>query len=339
MTQARAALTSPHVQFVASDMARYPRRDVEFPVDPRTVKASLTLPRSRHGLTPAKVTTTLTRPNVKNSLTFTTRQVYPDSMTETPPAPTVLSPRDEARVSLAFVAEKLGELAYALMPVRPDAPRGERLRQALALKDDLDNVISRAVIVEREEGTTWAQLADAAGISKQAAHERWAGAVSAWAANGRTALNGSFPTLDAVARLDKVYARLHPDHPDDAVSSGLDAVRFPGAEAAENARRARAAALHERLNTLGGRINELATEFRTLTDTSAPASVRAEVLRAQAALQEEAAALYEELTGAEPELADEHRARSERCRGDAAGDREYADLLASRDQTATEEPA
>lgn len=260
-------------------------------------------------------------------------------MTDTTPAPTVLSPRDEARVSFAFAAEMLGELAYALMPLHPDAPRGERLRQALALKERLDTLIDRAVIVEREEGTTWSQLADAAGTSKQAAHERWAGAVSAWAANGRTALgpNSSFPTLDAAARLDEVYAGLHPGHPADAVSSGLDAVRYPGAEAAENARRERAAALHDRLNSLSGQLDDVHAKFRRLTDAAASPSARADSLRAQAALLEEAAALYEELTGAEPELADEHSARSEQRRGDAAGDREYAELLASRDQTTTEE--
>lgn len=116
----------------------------------------------------------------------------------------------------------------------------------------MDEVVARAVVAEREEGTTWAQLAETADISKQGAHERWAPAVSAWAATGRTAFpaGSGISTLDAARRLDRTYADRRPDQPQDPVSSGLDAVRFPGAAAAEAARRERAASLRARLEVL-----------------------------------------------------------------------------------------
>ncbi|MGW6286412.1 hypothetical protein [Streptomyces sp. NPDC055107] len=50
----------------------------------------------------------------------------------------------------------------------------------------------------------------------------------------------------------------------------------------------------------------------------------------QADLDDETAALYEELTGAEPQLAEEHRYSAERARAHAAAEREYAEPLAPR---------
>lgn len=255
-------------------------------------------------------------------------------MTDTPEMPRVLSPRDEARVRFALQAERLGEGALDLLPVDPAAPRGERLRRALQLKDLVDNLVERAVVAEREEGTTWTQLADAAGISKQAAHERWAGDVAAWAANGRTVFPpGGSSALEAARRLDRVHADRHPDHPQDAVSSGLDAVRFPGAVAAEAARRERAAGLHARLVPLTGQLSDAYAEWRLLTDGGARPEARAAVLTRLAALNEEIAALYEELTGAEPELADEHRSSAEQASSSVASNREYAELLTAKAET------
>ncbi|TGZ12408.1 hypothetical protein DV517_75030 [Streptomyces sp. S816] len=255
----------------------------------------------------------------------------------TPETPHVLSPRDEARVHFALQAERLSDAALDLLPIDPAAPRGDRLRRALALKELLDTLVQRAVVAEREEGTTWTQLADAVGISKQAAHERWASDVTAWARIGRTVFpSGSGrKALEAARRLDKVHASRRRDHPADAVSSGLDAVRFPGAVAAETARRERAAALYAQLEPLDARLRGLYEEWRLLTEGGARPEARAAVLIRQAALEEEIAALYEELTAAEPELADEHRGSAERYRSNAAADREYAELLAAKAQAGT----
>lgn len=257
-------------------------------------------------------------------------------MTELPDTPDVLAPVDEARVRFALQAERLAEEALALLPVDPAAPRGDRLRRALDLKRRLDDLIEHAVVAEREEGTTWTQLAAVDGISKQAAHERWHGSIRAWAANGRTVFpsDSGCSTLEAARRLDALYAAQHPDHPQDAVSSGLDAVRFPGAVAAEAARRDRAAGLHTRLASCAAELRGAREESRLLTEGGARPDARAAVLARQAALREESAALYEELTAAEPQLADEHHTSAERARGAAASAREYADLLTARAEEA-----
>ncbi|MFF8387771.1 hypothetical protein ACF053_29595 [Streptomyces kanasensis] len=257
--------------------------------------------------------------------------------TDMPETPHVLSPRDEARVRFALRAEMISREALDLLPIDPDAPRGERLRQVLDLKAHLDTLIGHAVIAEREEGTTWSQLADAAGVTKQAAHERWAGTVSAWAASGRTAYGrgGRYSALDAARRLDQVYADCHPGHPQRVVSSGLDAVRFPGAVAAEAARRERAKGLHARLKPLQDRILSLNEEWNLLTAGAARPKARAAVLIRQAETYQEMADLYEELTGAEPELADEHRTNAESSCAAVLSSREYAELLLAKTEECT----
>ncbi|MFF8293652.1 hypothetical protein ACF068_31210 [Streptomyces sp. NPDC016309] len=255
--------------------------------------------------------------------------------TDMPETPRVLSPRDEARVRFAMDAERVARQTLDLLPIDPDAPPGERLRRTLALKELMDQLVEHAVIAEREEGTTWAQLATAAGISKQAAHERWAGAVTAWASGGRTLFppDSEYSTLKTARRLDQVHADRHPDHPKDAVSSGLDAVRFPGAVAAEAARRERAQGLHHRLALLRDRLTVLHDEQRLLTEGDARPEARAAVLTRLADAEQEVADLYDELTGAEPELADDHRARAERSRANTVSCREYAELLTANATT------
>ncbi|MFF9638713.1 hypothetical protein ACF1D2_29555 [Streptomyces bacillaris] len=260
-------------------------------------------------------------------------------MTDTPAipeTPRVLSPRDEARVRFALQAERVSKTALDLLPINSAAPRGERLRRTLGLKKVLDELVERAVVAEREEGTTWAQLADAAGISKQAAHERWAGDVRAWAANGRAMFppDSEHSALQVAHRLDQVYADLDSRHSQDAVSSGLEAVRFPGAAAAEAARRERATGLHARLAVFNEQLTTAYAEWKLLNDAGARPGARVEALARLATLNEEIADLYEELTGAEPELADEHRNSAERARTSVTSNREYAELLAAKAEAA-----
>ncbi|MFE7840148.1 hypothetical protein ACFU53_30055 [Streptomyces sp. NPDC057474] len=194
----------------------------------------------------------------------------------------------------------------------------------------MDALIARAAVAEREEGSTWTELGAAAGIARQSASEKWAPAFAQWSAGGRTALRGSsgLTAMDAVVSLDAAYARIDPDRPRDAFSSGLDAFRFPGAEAAEKARVERAAATHARLAELADEARLLRTRFRTRSADGGSAADRAALLRSRASVQDEGARLLEELTGLEPELADEYRVRAEEARSLAAADREFADLLA-----------
>lgn len=47
------------------------------------------------------------------------------------------------------------------------------LAELLALRDDLEEAIAVAVDGQRQTGRSWADIARAAGVSRQSAHERW----------------------------------------------------------------------------------------------------------------------------------------------------------------------
>ncbi|MFJ9855253.1 hypothetical protein [Streptomyces sp. NPDC101150] len=249
---------------------------------------------------------------------------------DTGTAPRHLSPRDESRVSLARSAWRLRHEAHDFIPVEPDAPAGDLLRQALELERLAQKLVQDAVVAERERGTTWEQLAGAAGTTRQSAHERWSRDVQTWANLGRTAGTES-PTADRVAFLDQEYARLNPDRTD-AVSAGLDATRHPGSAAFEDTQRTRGQQLHARRVELERDSERNHQEYERLkepTDRNGWLRLTAN-LTASADLNEATAQVYEELTGAEPTLADEHRASAEKHRGYAADNRKFADLALKR---------
>lgn len=77
----------------------------------------------------------------------------------------------------------------------------------------MDDVVREAVVAERERGTTWNQIGDAAGITRQSAHEKGDSDVHGWAAIGRSALPPELKTLEVAAEADARYARLRPDRP------------------------------------------------------------------------------------------------------------------------------
>ncbi|MFG2632076.1 hypothetical protein [Streptomyces sp. NPDC048473] len=150
------------------------------------------------------------------------------------------------------------------MPVTADPAPGDLLRTALDLFHRAKAVVRRAVIAEREGGTTWDQIGEATSTTRRSAHERWREDVQDWAANGRTALRGGTRrTLDYAAEVDGLHARLRPNQPP-AVTSGLDATRFPGSQAYENALRAPGTALQARCNTLNKRAERLYAEYERL---------------------------------------------------------------------------
>ncbi|MFE2669246.1 hypothetical protein [Streptomyces mirabilis] len=253
-----------------------------------------------------------------------------------PSRPELLSPRDEAHVSYGLRAKTLGDLAYNLLahPVADDGdeapPPGERVRRALALRERLDALIAQAGVADREDGATWTEIGAAAGITRQAAQERWAPHVSAWDTAGRRALpeHRGVSALEAATVLNVGYARLADDRPADAFSRALDAVRFPGAEAAERARRERAVAARARLAALAEAETRRQDDLHRLARDGAAPAERSEALRALAELREENAERHDELAGLEPDHADTHRAAAVQARGHAAHDREFAALLA-----------
>ncbi|MGI5198620.1 hypothetical protein ACQEVY_34175 [Streptomyces sp. CA-288835] len=253
-----------------------------------------------------------------------------------------LSPRDESRVALALTLRQLADAVLDAVPVEPDPEPGDLLRTALRLQRRTEDVVREAVVAERERGTTWYQIGEAAGITRQSAHEKWYRDVHAWAATGRSALPPDLKTLEVAAEADARYAALRPDRPH-AVTSGLDAVRFPGSHAYEASLRTRGLALHTRRMDLDARATKLNDEYGTLhaqgpaaSPTGDPLVIaahrgHAKAVRANrlaiAEVHDEIATIYDQLATAEPSLAEEHRTlsdwhcnASERARG-------YADLL------------
>ncbi|MFD9633680.1 hypothetical protein [Streptomyces violascens] len=241
--------------------------------------------------------------------------------------PSVLSPRDESRVAFARATWALGEGARDLMPVDPETPAGDLVRAALVVQEQATEVVQRAVIAERERGTTWEQIAQAAGITRQTAHERWSDRTRAWADLGRSARRREEQsTTKLVQFLDAEYALSHPDRPH-SVSAGLDAVRHPGSAADQDARRARSRALRTRRDDLERDHARLQAEWERLRE---PADRRGRLrlaanLSALADLQAAFAELFQELAAAEPELAEEHLGSATDWRNRAEDYRSYAD--------------
>ncbi|MFJ3310044.1 hypothetical protein ACIPSA_44980 [Streptomyces sp. NPDC086549] len=270
----------------------------------------------------------------------------------TPSAPAAhelyrLSPRDESRVALALTLRQLADAILDAVPVEPDPAPGDLLRTALRLARRTEGVIREAVVAERERGTTWGQIGEVAGMTRQSAHEKWYGDIHAWAATGRSALPPHLKTLEVAAEADARYARLRPARPQ-AVTSGLDAVRFPGSHAYEASLRARGSALHDRRTDLDAQATNLNDEYGILHSqgpAAAPvgsdpleiaahrghaAAVRVNRL-AIAAVHEEIADVYDQLVTAEATLAEEHRMQADWHRNAAQQARAYADLLHGRD--------
>ncbi|MEU6354316.1 hypothetical protein ABZ896_34150 [Streptomyces sp. NPDC047072] len=269
-------------------------------------------------------------------------EAVPGAMPEAPEgaAPDLhrLSPRDESRVALALTLRQLADAVLDAVPVEPDPAPGDLLRTALRLQRRVEDVVREAVVAERERGTTWYQIGEAAGITRQSAHERWYADVHAWAATGRSALPPHLRTLEVAEEADTRHARLRPDHPH-AVTSGLDAVRFPGSHAYEASLRARGAALHLRRTELDARATRLNEEYGTLHaqgPTTGPLDIEAhsghaKAVRANreaiAAVHEEMADIFDQMATAEPSLAEEHRTLSDWHRNAGEQARGYADLL------------
>ncbi|MEV5598953.1 hypothetical protein [Streptomyces sp. NPDC052496] len=260
-------------------------------------------------------------------------------MTETtaPAAPGTrhLSPRDEARIAVSLDARQISEGACDLVAVHPDAADGDLLRQALTLHERTERLVRRAVIAERERGTTWEQIARAAGTTRQSAHERWSAHVQTWSDIGRSASSPGKRTWDAVEILDRWYAAHRPEQPH-AVSAGLDAVRHPGSAEYEDAQRVRGQALHTRRQQHQAQDKILAREYERLKDVTGRSGQTqlAACLIACAANEEALAEIFDELAGAEPSLADEHRMSADQYRTYARHNRDFAALVTDRAEEA-----
>ncbi|MEV6146326.1 hypothetical protein ACIOJ9_28620 [Streptomyces sp. NPDC088175] len=134
-------------------------------------------------------------------------------MTDVKPKKPRLSPRDEAVVAVAESARVVAELARGLVPAVYEERRSDPacyLSDVLTIRDKfLPTLLARAVIASRECGATWEQIGEAAGMTRQSAHEKWAPHQAAWEADGRRGHSRGEPVdaLRSAARLDDWYAR------------------------------------------------------------------------------------------------------------------------------------
>jgi len=97
----------------------------------------------------------------------------------------VYPPRARARLALAVAARNLSDLARGTVGTSADrhAHDGEAVEDARRLVAAAEEVLNRAVVWEREKGTTWEVIAEAlGGRRKQTAQERFAEVVARWKA-------------------------------------------------------------------------------------------------------------------------------------------------------------
>lgn len=84
-----------------------------------------------------------------------------------------------ARLALSEQASALADMARGLVPTTSDAHArdGELVSVAAPLAVTARELLTLAVVYERTKGTSWEQIGVALGITRQAAHERYAPAV------------------------------------------------------------------------------------------------------------------------------------------------------------------
>ncbi|MFE2684470.1 hypothetical protein [Streptomyces mirabilis] len=91
-----------------------------------------------------------------------------------------------ARIVLGGTYREVAEAALARIPTDSDGSSltgpGDSVRAAADLLALAEDVMRRAAVYERERGTSWDEIGEALGITKQSAHKRFAGAVETWRA-------------------------------------------------------------------------------------------------------------------------------------------------------------
>jgi hypothetical protein len=101
--------------------------------------------------------------------------------------PTSLAPYTDAslaRLALAHEASELADSARAFVPIHPSELRstggggtgGSMIEDAARLRAQADQVLTLAVVYERLTGTSWEQIGEALGVTRQSAHQRYADA-------------------------------------------------------------------------------------------------------------------------------------------------------------------
>jgi hypothetical protein len=97
------------------------------------------------------------------------------------PAPEY-GPRARLRVALALAAADLADHAAAIVPTDTDRAghSGEMLACVAQLASAAQEMLALAIAYERRRGASWEGIGEALGVSKQAAHSRYAADVAAY---------------------------------------------------------------------------------------------------------------------------------------------------------------
>ncbi|KUF17366.1 hypothetical protein [Streptomyces silvensis] len=160
-----------------------------------------------------------------------------------------LAPLDEAHLDRACTLADIAEAALGDL-TQPAAGDADLVSGAQYLLDLAQTLLRQAVLVERERGDSWTAIGEAAGTSRQAAHDRWSTVAEGWALTGRRRTGiRSAPADEVAANLDAWYAQLHPDRPR-AVSATLASLADPAARRAAQDRRREAARLRVEIQAL-----------------------------------------------------------------------------------------
>jgi len=134
-------------------------------------------------------------------------RVKPGGMDETEGDPYSRCAR--ARLALCQAARRLADEAGALVPTAADGHRGPGgwVAEGARLVDWAREVLERAVVAERERGTSWEDIGAALKTTRQAAHERFVEAEREWTA----ALREPYDRVDEVVVCRLPEGAHHPD--------------------------------------------------------------------------------------------------------------------------------
>ncbi|MFC8765746.1 hypothetical protein ACFUAG_34190 [Streptomyces sp. NPDC057193] len=215
--------------------------------------------------------------------------------------PDVLSPRDEARLELSSRARMLADRAAALVPIVVDPKPGDLITQATTLQALVQDLLSAAVVAEREQGLTPARIEEFTG------RRTWNEAVLQWARDGRRNRSG-MPAPALAESLDAWAAEQTPGTPR-PVTEGLDATRFPGSVQYEAHQRARAEDLHTALAKAVQERADVWEDLNALADDD-DAGVDHPVNVRVVAVCRNLAEIYRDLALAEPAFSHEYEAEA-----------------------------
>jgi hypothetical protein len=114
-----------------------------------------------------------------------------------------------ARLALCQAARRLADEAGALVPTFADGHRqpGAWVQEAAQLVDWARDTLERAVVAERERGTSWEDIGAALQTTRQAAHERFVETEREWTA----ALRQPYDQVDEVIVCRLPEGAHHPD--------------------------------------------------------------------------------------------------------------------------------